>query len=57
MVRQSSLYLNIADCKVRLIQNYEKNIGIFDMINMEKDRVPEANMIKKVMVAFTFIDN
>jgi len=34
LVRQSSYYLNIPNRIHALIKNYEKNVGIFDMINM-----------------------
>lgn len=37
--------------------NYEKNVGIFDMIIMDKGKSPEAEWVKKVLVSFTFIDN
>lgn len=57
MVRQPSHNWNLANSKKYLTQNYEKNVGIFDMINLEKDKSTEANWMKKILVSFTFMDN
>lgn len=57
LVRESPYNRDISDCTWCLIQNYEKNVGIFDMIIMDKSKSPEAEWVKKVLVSFTFIDN
>ena len=32
-------------------------MGIFDIVNLTKEKSNEANWVKKVLVAFTFINN
>lgn len=57
MVRQSSTYWSITNRIFGLIKNYEKNMGIFDMISMDSEKTTETQWLKKVLVSFTFVDN
>jgi hypothetical protein len=57
MVRQSSTYWGITNRIFGLIKNYEKNMGIFDMISMDSEKTTETQWLKKVLVSFTFVDN
>jgi|LakMenE18May11ns_1017448.scaffolds.fasta_scaffold7853236_2 hypothetical protein len=57
MVCQSSTNRSIANRIFGLIKNYEKNMGIFDMISMDSEKTTETQWLKKVLVSFTFVDN